>query len=300
MSARVELAAAPVRRFGIVRLGQPAAITLAVLIICVVMALISEPFRSYDNLYNDSRNFGFVAIMGMGQMLVIITGGIDLSVGSVMGLVGIVTGLTLQAGISVVGRGRRGNGGCAALRPHQRLRDRQVQAVAIRRDADHAVGRAQPGADPVQQQNDLSIRTGRETVRLARRRQSVRHPLRRHRDGADRRRPHDRLGQHKLGPIRLRDRRQRAGGAADRHSCRAGQGLRLRHQQPLGRHRRHSDGRLARIRHQWARRRLRASGHRRDGHRRHRSYGRLRHSLCGGDRRGADRNRAQRAPAGRS
>ena len=86
------------RRFGIGRLGQPAAITLAVLIICIVMALISEPFRSYDNLYNDSRNFGFVAIMGMGQMLVIITGGIDLSVGSVMGLVGIVTGLTLQAG----------------------------------------------------------------------------------------------------------------------------------------------------------------------------------------------------------
>ena len=40
------------------------------------MALISEPFRSYDNLYNDSRNFAFVAIMGMGQMLVIITGGI--------------------------------------------------------------------------------------------------------------------------------------------------------------------------------------------------------------------------------
>src|SRR5277367_3981158 len=80
VSARAELAAAPARRFGIVRLGQPAAITLAVLIICAVMALISEPFRSYDNLYNDSRNFGFVAIMGMGQMLVIITGGIDLSV----------------------------------------------------------------------------------------------------------------------------------------------------------------------------------------------------------------------------
>ena len=98
VSARAEVAAAPARRFGIVRLSQPAAITLAVVIICAVMALISEPFRSYDNLYNDSRNFAFVAIMGMGQMLVIITGGIDLSVGSVMGLVGIVTGLTLQAG----------------------------------------------------------------------------------------------------------------------------------------------------------------------------------------------------------
>src|SRR5580698_5920830 len=98
MSAQAELAASPVRRFGIVRLGQPAAITLAVLIICVVMALISEPFRSYDNLYNDSRNFGFVAIMGMGQMLVIITGGIDLSVGSVMGvalLCGLINGYAI-------------------------------------------------------------------------------------------------------------------------------------------------------------------------------------------------------------
>ena len=104
MSAQAEFAASPTRRFGIVRLGQPAAITLAVLVICAVMALISEPFRSYDNLYNDSRNFGFVAIMGMGQMLVIITGGIDLSVGSVMGLVGIVTGLTLQAGYPLVDR----------------------------------------------------------------------------------------------------------------------------------------------------------------------------------------------------
>ena len=97
MSAQVEPAALA-RRLTIPGLRQPAFITLAVLIIGVVMALTSEPFRSYDNLYNDSRNFAFIAIMGMGEMLVIITGGIDLSVGSVMGLVGIVTGMVLQAG----------------------------------------------------------------------------------------------------------------------------------------------------------------------------------------------------------
>jgi ribose transport system permease protein len=97
MSARAE-PAAPWRRLAIPAFRQPAYITLAVLIIGAVMALTSEPFRSYDNLYNDSRNFAFVAIMGLGEMLVIITGGIDLSVGSVMGLVGIVTGLVLQAG----------------------------------------------------------------------------------------------------------------------------------------------------------------------------------------------------------
>ena len=86
------------RRWRMAAFGQPAFITLAVLMIGIVMALTSEPFRSYDNLYNDSRNFAFIAIMGMGEMLVIITGGVDLSVGSVMGLVGIVTGLVLQAG----------------------------------------------------------------------------------------------------------------------------------------------------------------------------------------------------------
>ena len=187
MSAQAEIAAAPARRFAIIRLGQPAAITLAVLIICVVMALISEPFRSYDNLYNDSRNFGFVAIMGMGQMLVIITGGIDLSVGSVMGLVGIVTGLTLQAGYPLMDRRRRRDGGRATLRPRQWLCDRQVQALALRRDADHAVGGAQPGACSVQQQDDLPVRPGREAVRRARRRQPVRHPLRCGRHGGDRR-----------------------------------------------------------------------------------------------------------------
>jgi ribose transport system permease protein len=78
--------------------SQPAWITLAVIVIGIVMCLISPAFRTYDNIYNDARNFAFIAIMAMGQMVVIITGGIDLSVGSVMGLSGIVTGLVLQAG----------------------------------------------------------------------------------------------------------------------------------------------------------------------------------------------------------
>lgn len=97
MSLDADLATPP-RRWTVPGFRQPAFITLAVLIVGTVMALTSEPFRSYDNLYNDSRNFAFIAIMGMGEMLVIITGGVDLSVGSVMGLSGIVTGLVLQAG----------------------------------------------------------------------------------------------------------------------------------------------------------------------------------------------------------
>ena len=57
-----------------------------------------DAFASADNFYNITRNFAFIGIMALGMTAVIITGGIDLSVGSVMGLVGVVCGLFLQAG----------------------------------------------------------------------------------------------------------------------------------------------------------------------------------------------------------
>jgi ribose transport system permease protein len=57
-----------------------------------------EAFASTDNLFNITRNFAFIGIMALGMTAVILTGGIDLSVGSVMGVVGVATGLILQAG----------------------------------------------------------------------------------------------------------------------------------------------------------------------------------------------------------
>ena len=73
-------------------------VTVAVIIISLAMSVISEAFTRYENFFNITRNFAFIGIMALGQTVVIITAGIDLSVGSVMGLVGIVTGMTLAAG----------------------------------------------------------------------------------------------------------------------------------------------------------------------------------------------------------
>ncbi|TMK48499.1 MAG: ABC transporter permease, partial [Alphaproteobacteria bacterium] len=57
---------------------------------------INEPtFGTTENAANVTRNFAPIGIMAMGMTVVIITGGIDLSVGSVMGLVAIVAGLLL-------------------------------------------------------------------------------------------------------------------------------------------------------------------------------------------------------------
>jgi ribose transport system permease protein len=69
-----------------------------VILICLIMSVISPAFSRYENLFNITRNFAFIGIMALGQTCVIISAGIDLSVGSVMGLVGVVVGLLLFEG----------------------------------------------------------------------------------------------------------------------------------------------------------------------------------------------------------
>ena len=78
--------------------AQPFWVLLAIVILCAVMSVVSDVFTSERNIYNTTRNFAFFGIMALGMTVVIITGGIDLSVGSLMGLCGIVTGLVMQAG----------------------------------------------------------------------------------------------------------------------------------------------------------------------------------------------------------
>jgi ribose transport system permease protein len=73
-------------------------VTVALVLICAVMTVLQPAaFASAENFYNITRNFAFIGIMALGMSVVIITGGIDLSVGSVMGLVAIVAGLLLRA-----------------------------------------------------------------------------------------------------------------------------------------------------------------------------------------------------------
>jgi ribose/xylose/arabinose/galactoside ABC-type transport system permease subunit/ABC-type sugar transport system substrate-binding protein len=73
-------------------------ISVAVLALSLVMSLVSDAFATPENLFNVTRNFAFIGIVALGQSAVILTSGIDLSVGSVMGLAGIVAGLALEAG----------------------------------------------------------------------------------------------------------------------------------------------------------------------------------------------------------
>ena len=56
----------------------------------------SRIFLSYGNLLNTSKNFSYIAIVALGSTLVIITGGIDLSVGSVIALTAVLTAMLMK------------------------------------------------------------------------------------------------------------------------------------------------------------------------------------------------------------
>ena len=72
-------------------------VTVALAVICFVMFFVEDAFSSKDNLFNITRNFSFIGIIAIGMTFVIITAGIDLSVGSIMGLTGVICGLFLDA-----------------------------------------------------------------------------------------------------------------------------------------------------------------------------------------------------------
>lgn len=84
----VSLAAVPSRLDRLRRYNYAPLLALVVLV--VVSAIMSEPFRTVGNALNILRQASYFGIVALGMTFVIIGGGIDLSVGSMLALVGYV------------------------------------------------------------------------------------------------------------------------------------------------------------------------------------------------------------------
>lgn len=76
-------------------------IFVALLLECVILALATDAFFTTGNLSNVLRQNAFTAIIAAGMTFVILTGGIDLSVGSVVALAGVVCADLLAHGTPV-------------------------------------------------------------------------------------------------------------------------------------------------------------------------------------------------------
>lgn len=71
------------------------------LAIIVVTSVIQPDFLNPGNLINIIRQTSINGILAVGMTFVILTGGIDLSVGAIIGIVAVVTAMCLQSGVPV-------------------------------------------------------------------------------------------------------------------------------------------------------------------------------------------------------
>jgi ribose transport system permease protein len=74
---------------------------VAAVVAATALSLATDTFATQTNLFNVTRNFAFVGIVALGMTAVIIIGGIDLSVGSIVCLAGIMLGVVMNAGYSI-------------------------------------------------------------------------------------------------------------------------------------------------------------------------------------------------------
>ncbi|MDD4135279.1 MAG: hypothetical protein PHN46_09375, partial [Eubacteriales bacterium] len=79
-------------RFRKLRQANTFNIFMILLGMCLIMSFAAgSKFLSVSNITSVVRQFSFYAIMSIGMVMVILTGGIDLSVGSIFAFSGVIT-----------------------------------------------------------------------------------------------------------------------------------------------------------------------------------------------------------------
>lgn len=81
------------------RAPQELGVLVVVLLVAVIMGVLSPEFRTAGNMEVLLLNGSVVTFLALGQTCVLLTGGIDLSVGSNIAFTGMVAALAMQAGM---------------------------------------------------------------------------------------------------------------------------------------------------------------------------------------------------------
>src|SRR5258706_15511073 len=80
----------PPARSSAIKFNATAALLVAFVLMCAYFALRAPTFLSMDNVVTIASTLAVVGISAIGMTMVLITGGVDLSVGSVAALTGVV------------------------------------------------------------------------------------------------------------------------------------------------------------------------------------------------------------------
>ncbi|ALS25597.1 ribose ABC transporter permease [Paenibacillus sp. 32O-W] len=85
---------------GIRGIGQVLTVTAGLVILCIVFGFLNDSFYSGRNIANLLRQIAPILIIGIGQAYVLITGNIDLSIGSVIGMSGMIAATFMTKGMN--------------------------------------------------------------------------------------------------------------------------------------------------------------------------------------------------------
>lgn len=86
--------------FAIRGMGQVVTVTVGLIILCVVFSVLNPSFASGKNVGNLLRQIAPILLIGIGQSYVLITGNIDLSIGSVVGMSCMISATLMTKGVN--------------------------------------------------------------------------------------------------------------------------------------------------------------------------------------------------------
>src|SRR5688572_29590998 len=85
-----------IRHLRTILLSKEGVLFVILVLAVLILSAFSEPFRSVNNFLNQGRLLTEVGLVALPMTLIILTGGIDLSVGSIFGLTVVILGYTWQ------------------------------------------------------------------------------------------------------------------------------------------------------------------------------------------------------------
>ncbi|MBN1857600.1 ABC transporter permease [Candidatus Bipolaricaulota bacterium] len=81
--------------------GRETGVLMALIVLVIALSFLAKNFLSMGNIFSILRAVSFEGIAALGMMLVMITGGLDLSIASNMALSGILVSLLMVSGVPV-------------------------------------------------------------------------------------------------------------------------------------------------------------------------------------------------------
>ena len=81
-------------------IGQVITVTVGLIVLCIVFGIMSPTFFSGRNVTNLLRQVAPILLVGIGQSYVLITGNIDLSIGSVIGMSTMTSATLMTRGVN--------------------------------------------------------------------------------------------------------------------------------------------------------------------------------------------------------